>query len=181
MRSTKHIFYHGLLRNYGECAVTKRLFNKAKRSRKCKDWNAYKSLKHNTNKALRYAHWQNINILLEGFQSKDCKPFWRFVKSKRQDTVGVALLKSKGNLFSYFKSKDTILNDQLKSVLTPTHDHNPDIPQLEGPNYPSIAPLVISSKGVEKLLSLILKRCLDEMTFPVVSCEYYLQSQTLFS
>ena len=90
---------------------------------------------------------------MEGLQSKDCKPFWRYVKSNRQDTIGVAPLKSKGNLFSDSKSKATILNDQFKSVFTPTQDPDSDIPLLEGPNYPSIAPLIISSKGVEKLLS----------------------------
>ena len=66
--------------------------------------------------------WTVNNILLEGLQSKDCKPFWRYVKSKRQDTIGVAPLKSKGNLFSDSKSKATILNDQFKSVFTPTQD-----------------------------------------------------------
>ena len=98
--------------------------------------------------------WQYVNnILLEGLQSKDCKPFWRYVKSKRQDTIGVAPLKSKGNLFLDSKSKATILNDQFKSVFTPTQELDSDIPPLEGPNYPSIPPLIISSKGVEKLLS----------------------------
>ena len=136
------------------CRKKQRLFNKAKHSRKSKDWNAYKALKNDTNKALKSAHWQYVNnILLEGLQSKDCKPFWRYVKSKRLDTIGVAPLKSKGNLFSDFKSKATILNDQFKSVFTPTQDPDSDIPLLEGPNYPSIAPLIISSKGVEKLLS----------------------------
>ena len=38
-------------------------------------------------------------------------------------------------------------------MFTPTQDPDSDIPLLEGPNYPSIAPLIISSKGVEKLLS----------------------------
>ena len=38
-------------------------------------------------------------------------------------------------------------------MFTPTQDPDSDIPLLEGPNYPSSAPLIISSKGVEKLLS----------------------------
>ena len=38
-------------------------------------------------------------------------------------------------------------------MFTATQDSDSDIPLLEGPNYPSIAPLIISSKGVEKLLS----------------------------
>ena len=113
---------------------------------------AMRSLKNDTNKALRRAHWQYVNnILLGGLQSKECKPFWRYVKSTCQDTIGVAPLKSKGNLFSDSKSKATILNYQIKSVFTPTQDPDSDIPLLEGPNYPSIAPLIISSKGVEKL------------------------------
>ena len=94
------------------CRKKQRLFNKAKRSSKSRDWSAYKSLKKDTSKALRRAHWQYVNnILLEGLQSKDSKPFWRYVKSKRQDTIGVAPLKSGGNLHSDSRSKATILNE----------------------------------------------------------------------
>ena len=40
------------------CRKKQRLFNKAKRSSKSRDWSAYKSLKKDTSKALRQAHWQ---------------------------------------------------------------------------------------------------------------------------
>ena len=135
------------------CRKKQRLFNKAKRSSKSRDWSAYKSFKKDTSKALRRAHWQYVNnILLEGLQSKDSKPFWRYVKSKRQDTIGVTPLKSGGNLHSGSRSKATILNEQFKSVFTPPQDKHSDIPHLYGPAYPPIKPLTISIDGVQKLL-----------------------------
>ena len=132
-----------------------RLFNKAKRSHKSKDWDAYKSHKKDTSRVIRRAHWQYAsNILLEGLQNNDSKPFWRYVKAKRQDTLGVSPLKSGGELHSDAKSKASILNTQFQSVFTePQIRDSPDIPKLNGPNYPSIKPLVISDNGVEKILS----------------------------
>ena len=135
------------------CRKKQHLFNKAKRSSKSRDWSAYKSFKKDTSKALRRAHWQYVNnILLEGLQSKDSKPFWRYVKSKRQDTIGVAPLKSGGNLHSDSRSKATILNEQFTSVFTPPQDKHSDIPYPYGPAYPPIKPLTISIDGVQKLL-----------------------------
>ena len=137
------------------CRKKQRLFNKAKRSRKSKDWNAYKALKNDTNKALRRAHcigntlitsyWRDFNLRIVNLLGA--------MSNLSARTQGVAPLKSKGNLFSDSKSTATILNDQFKSVFSPTQDPDSDIPLLEGPNYPSIVPLIISSKGVEKLLS----------------------------
>ena len=150
----RNITSHGSIKRSVECAEKKqRLFNKAKRSSKSRDWSAYKSLKKDTSKALRRAHWQYVNnILLEGLQSKNSKPFWRYVKSKRQDTIGVAPLKSGGNLHSDSRFKATILNEQFKSVFTPPQDKHSDIPHLYGPAYPPIKPLTISIDGVQKLV-----------------------------
>ena len=34
----------------------------------------------------------------DGLDNNNCKPFWRYIKAKRQDNIGVAPLKRKGNL-----------------------------------------------------------------------------------
>ena len=148
MRSPKHNLPWITQKIRRMCRKKQRLFNKAKRSCKSKDWNAYKAFKNDTNKALRRAHWQYVNnILLEGLQSKDCKPFWRYVKSKRQDIIGVAPLKSRGNLFSDSKSKATILNDQFKSCL---HLHRTQIQTSlywKVQSTPWLHPLLFHLKG----------------------------------
>ena len=77
--------------------------------------------------------------------SKDSKPFWRYVKSKCQDDISVAPLKSGDNLHSNSRYKATLLNEQFKSVFTPPQDKHSDIPYLYGPAYPPIKPLTISN------------------------------------
>ena len=49
---------------------------------------------------------------------KKATRFWRFIKHKKQNTQGVAPLKSNGNLENDSKKKATILNDQFKSVFS---------------------------------------------------------------
>ena len=75
------------------------------------------------------------------------------MKSKRQDTIGVAPLKSGGNLYSDSTSKAIILNEQFKSVYTPPHNKHSNIPHLNDPAYPSVKSLTISINRVQKLLS----------------------------
>lgn len=65
--------------------------------------------------------------------------------------MGVSALKSEGRLHSDSLTKAEILNNQFKSVFT--KEDSSDIPKLFGPNYPEISDLVITQRGVEKLLS----------------------------
>ena len=60
------------------CKKKQRIYNKAKRSRKAKDWSSYNSFKKDTSKAIRRSHMQYVNnILQQGLESSDTKPFWR--------------------------------------------------------------------------------------------------------
>ena len=54
----------------------------------------------------------------EGFENNNSKPFWRYIKSKRQDNIGTAPLKRKGSLFNDCKDKAQILVEQFRSVFT---------------------------------------------------------------
>ena len=95
-------------------------FNKAKRSHRSKDWQEYKKHKKHTLQSIRHAHWNYVNsIHQDGLESNDSKPFWRYVKSNQQDSVGVSPLKSVGKLYAEAKDKADILNKQFKSVFTP--------------------------------------------------------------
>ena len=88
--------------------------------------------KRDTQKTLRKAEWEHVNSTLkEGLSTNDNKPFWRYIKAKRKDTIGVAPLLDNGILHNDSQAKATILNKQFESVFT-KRDSIEDIPALEG-------------------------------------------------
>ena len=46
--------------------------------------------------------------------TKDSKPFLRYIKGKRHDSTGIAPIKSQGKLHSQNSDKAKLLNDHLK-------------------------------------------------------------------
>ncbi len=130
----------------------RRLYNKARRSKKELDWAAYKKLKRHLKKAIKDAHSQYINsVLTDALEEGNTKPFWSYVKSRRQDSSGVAPLKRDGILHTSSSDKAGILSEQFSSVFTV--DKMDDIPPMSGGPYPKIDDLEITSNGIEKLLN----------------------------
>ena len=78
------------------------------------------------------------------------KPFWRYMRSQRQDSFGMAALKEDGRLFSDGTKKTDILSRQFASVFTRGSVGNQA--RLYGPNYPAIEPMTIDQCRVEKQL-----------------------------
>ena len=62
-------------------------------------------------------------ILQNDLESGNDKPFWKYVKSQKQETFGISALKSNGNLITDSLSKYEILNSQFKAVFT-SHSGN---------------------------------------------------------
>jgi len=125
----------------------KRLFGRARAS---KNWAPYRLFQKHCRNELRQAEQKFINTTIqEGLEQNNTKPFWNFIKARRQDNTGVAPLLENGNLKSDSKSKATILLKQFKSVFTKTSTTN--LPTLPPPK-PSIQDLNISTNGVLKLL-----------------------------
>ena len=124
-----------------------RLFKKARSSR---NWSGYREFQKHCRRELRRAEWQFINgKISEGLEQKDNKPFWRFIKARKQDSTGVAPLKDKGQLHTDSQTKAAILLDQFKSVFTKASNRPP--PTLPQPNS-QIDQIQISTEGVVKLL-----------------------------
>jgi hypothetical protein len=99
-----------------------------------------------------HARWEYVNnILSEGLENKNSKPYWRFIKSRRQDNIGIAPLKKEGILHTENKEKARILNHQFQQVFT-REDDSP-MPTPAGPSFPSAGKLVVNANGVTKLLS----------------------------
>ena len=92
-------------------------------------------------------------ILQNGLESGNNKPFWKYVKSPKQETFGISALKSNGNVITDSLSKAESLNSQFKSVFTPQSGNT--FPQLPGTQFPKIKPLHISENGVFMLLDRI--------------------------
>ena len=68
--------------------------------------------------------------LQNGLESGNNKPFWIYLKSPKQETVGISALKSNGNVITESLSRAEILNSQFKSVFTPQSGNT--FPQLSG-------------------------------------------------
>ncbi len=133
------------------CRKKQRLFNAAKKSGTTKAWQRYKDHKKATLKALREARWTYINDILQtGLENNDSRPFWKYIKARRQDSFGVSPLKYDGSMHTDTAAKCEVLNQQFKSVFT--KDQPGPVPQLPGEALPSIAPLTFNVPGVVKLL-----------------------------
>ncbi len=79
------------------------------------------------------------NTIQDGLENNNTKPFWRYIKSKRQDSVGIAPLKRLGNLVTDSKGKAEILVDQFKSVFT--QDTSSTLPHMDKKYTHNLPPL----------------------------------------
>lgn len=126
-----------------------RRYNKARKSGSPADRHAYKQQKRLTQKLIRQAH--DTHVALEhSLSTKDTKPFWRYVKSKRQDNTGISPLKRVGHLISDSTEQAKILNSQFRSVFTQVDLQN--LPTMTGTPHYEAADIDIQVTGVEKLL-----------------------------
>ena len=133
------------------CRRKHRLYKKAMKSKKQSDWSTHREFKKRVVKELREAQWQYINnILVTGLEENDTRPFWKYVKSQKQEQFGVAPLLKNGVMHNDSKQKATILNEQFQSVFT--RDSDAEIPPLFGDASPEMPDFAITTSGVQKLL-----------------------------
>ena len=59
-----------------------------------------------------------ILAIIKGLETNNTKPFWKYIKSRKTDNIGVSPLKDKGKLVSDSKGKAEILIQQFRSVFT---------------------------------------------------------------
>jgi hypothetical protein len=152
----------------------------------------YRKHKRVTQKAVRQSHWKYVNDILDtALEKGNNKPFWKYVKSKRTDNVGVSGIKKNGILHQDSKTKANFLNDKFKSVFT-REDTSEPLPNMGDLKYSSIENIKIECKGVEKLLknintdkasgpdnisNKVLKSCAEELA-PVISHIFQLSLET---
>ena len=133
----------------------KKLLKKKQRlfiqARKSGLWNNYKNFQRECKRTIRRAEWNYMNNIIEkGLKQKNNKPFWQYIKSRRQDNIGIAPLKENSTLYSDSVSKARILIKQFQSVFTP--DDGSPLPQMDKLDCRPIEDITVTIPGVTKLL-----------------------------
>ncbi|XP_071506791.1 uncharacterized protein [Diadema antillarum] len=124
-----------------------RLYKQAKRSN---DWGKFKDFQRKCKRAFRIAEEEYVNTsIITGLDNNNSKPFWRYVKAKRQDRTGLPPLKKDGKLLHDSKDKAQILVKQFESVFKKASS---DLPTTKSCKH-QIEPLTVTVEGVEKLLA----------------------------
>jgi len=88
---------------------------------------------------------------MEGLENNNPKPFWKYIKSRKQDNIGVAPLKTNEQLVNDSKGKAEILIRQFKSVFT--REQHTTLPKTTKHIKDTIPTIIIRPEGVEKLLT----------------------------
>ena len=166
-----------------------RLYKQAKRTNQ---WNEFNAFQKECKRAFKRAETDHINATIQkGLDENNTKPFWRYVKSRREDKVGISPLKKMGQLYNDSKDKAQILVDQFSSVFT-REDPKANLPTKKKLYNQKINPLRVTTEGVKKLLdgininkskgpdniaNIVLKNCAAQLA-PVISYIFQLSIDT---
>ena len=128
-----------------------RAFHKAKRTKNPIDLNRYKRLRTQAQKDMRSAHKKYMEEVVSNDLKENPKVFWAYIKSKRQESTGVAPLKNKdGFIHSDSSTKVEILNNQFVSAYT--REDMSNIPRKGSSHHPTMDSIRVHCNGVLKLL-----------------------------
>ena len=132
-----------------------RLHRRAKRAKpqtRQQRWEACHNLQGKIKEEIKISYYQYMNSLFEDENlGKPSKKFWKTIKAKRRDQVGVPpLMKKDGKLESSSKGKSQVLNAQYTSVFREEDISN--IPDLGHSPYPSMSKISVTVNGVKNLL-----------------------------
>ena len=128
----------------------KRRYNKAKRTKKAKHWEDYRKIQQEYRNTVKIAHEKYLQDLFEDDKGKPNKKFWRMIKARRKDDIGIPALRDRnGKTVTNAKDKAQALSEQYKKVFT-TEDLN-NIPSINH-QHPGMKDINITEKGVTSLL-----------------------------
>ena len=117
------------------------------------DWTKYKQHNSMTQKLVRLAHWNYVNVIPNrSLEHGDTKSFWKYIIASRTDNIGVAAIKNNDILYHDGRTKAELLSHQFSSVFT-MNDDTYHLPTMSLPKYPNIENIPISIDGVEELRS----------------------------
>ncbi|XP_072021366.1 uncharacterized protein [Amphiura filiformis] len=130
----------------------KRYYKQARKSGTSKSWEKFRTQRRNTDRKIRRAYRNYVRDTVGGsLKENNTKPFWNFLKTKKQEVFGVSTLKTAdGKFASSTTEKANALNDQFCSVFT-KEDHR-NAPSHKTHDITDISGITITTPGVEKLL-----------------------------
>ncbi len=129
----------------------KRAFRKSRQAGKKHDMDRYKRLEQEVKFHIRQAHRQYMTDVVSDDFTSNSKKFWAYVKSKGQDSTGVASLKnSDGFLQSNSAKKAEILNEQFRTAFTA--EDKSRVPSKGDSPFPAMDDIQVGKEGVHKLL-----------------------------
>ena len=130
-----------------KCNKKEKLYIKAVKGGSNADWIKFKQIRKTTDRALRRASRKYTNSVLA---EDNPKIFWRYIKSKRSDKVGIQAISSDSGLLTNDRDKAEALAAQFQSVFTPPDDSL--LPDLPPSPFPDMPPITVEVGGVLKLL-----------------------------
>ena len=114
-------------------------------------WEKYRQQQRSVQRLIKEAHDAYMDSLFEDDEGNLSKMFYKAVKAKKRDSVGVSPLRSKsGKLDSTPRGKAKILSDQYSGVFK--KDTGKQQPPTSGPRKQTMPRIQVTVKGVELLL-----------------------------
>ena len=105
-----------------KCEIRKkdRQYRKARKSKKHKDWSAYRIQRQHLQKLLRFAHDDYIRNVIGAslLERGNQKKYWSFVKLSRTENVGIPILSDTNGLHITNQAKAECLDKQFVSIFT---------------------------------------------------------------
>ena len=95
-----------------------RLYNLAKQKNTAEACNNFKNFRRLTKQCINHARNNYISSILSDNMTENPKKFGKYVKSQRQDSVGIPTLTAQGRHCSSNFGKASILNEFFQSVFT---------------------------------------------------------------
>ena len=129
--------------------MKKRLNNKARRTGLDLDWFRFKDAAARLRKTCKKACNNFISSSVASNNKSDSKRFFSFIKSKRNENVGISPLRENNTMKIADKVKARILNHQFSSVFSIDDQKTPEI---KSPRTSDMDDIIITTGGVKKLL-----------------------------
>jgi hypothetical protein len=95
--------------------------------------------------------WDYLNNMLDPEKDNNSKKSRKYIKSRKQDTMGIGTLKNNGVLAETAEQKAEMLNSQFTSVFTTENTTN--MTSKGNSPFKPMKDIKISEKGVEKELN----------------------------
>ena len=134
-------------------------------------WQDYRKIKSNITTFIHESYRKCQSKMFSNNGGINYKKFWRYIKSIRRDTNGIASLKIDNSIVHHSKGMAEILNRHFQSVFTKEDLSN--VPECCEAAIPSLHNVTISVGRVKTLLSTFdsSKSCgPDNIPAPVLKC-----------